>query len=81
MKDHDPRQTWKPVVGYLAIVALIMLLSNIFIFPTILKTDREISYSDLMEKLDNQGGEEKITAVSLNEDNRTLRMLDRKRVA
>ena len=76
MNVDDNKKRWKPIAVYLISVAVILFLSNAFLFPRLMGLNvQEIPYTTMLEMLENKEGTEKITTVSLDEDNRTLQFL------
>ena len=73
---NKPDKRWKPVVIYLVSVTVILFLSNAFLFPRLWNLPvQEISYTKLLEMLEKPSATEKITTISLSEDNRTLQFM------
>ncbi len=73
---NTPDKRWKPVVIYLVSVMVILFLSNAFLFPRIWNMQvKEIPYTAMLQMLEQTNGKEKITTVSLDENNRTLQFL------
>ena len=76
MNMNKPDKRWKPVVIYLVSVTVILFLSNAFLFPRLWNLPvQEISYTKLLEMLEKPSATEKITTISLSEDNRTLQFM------
>ena len=76
MNRNNQDKRWKPVVIYLVSVMVILFLSNAFLFPRIWNMQvKEIPYTTLLGMLENPKSNEKITTVSLDQDNRTLQFL------
>ncbi len=73
---NKPDKRWKPVVIYLVSVTVILFLSNAFLFPRLWNLPvQEISYTKLLEMLEKPSATEKMTTISLSEDNRTLQFM------
>ncbi len=76
MNMNKPDKRWKPVVIYLVSVTVILFLSNAFLFPRLWNLPvQEISYTKLLEMLEKPSATEKMTTISLSEDNRTLQFM------